>query len=305
LVVARRDKAEHEATCQHRTEPCGVCGLQAKAAELAQHELVCPRRQVDCNNDGCDARVAFDKLSAHKAHLRLYQRVDCPFADVGCTARVLRKDVDNHEDAALKRHNRLLLGKVKEQMGFMKEEERFCGAQLHELEEAYLGVRTELEEVKDELGNLETRIKDLGRVDVTVRVKHAVLTGREPLVPQYPDYPTRVYSKPALVQGHVVWFFVDTNRYRLPMADRDYYGLGLEVGQGDVPCAIARTFKLVHRDGNSQSAVKRRGEHTLTVSCECGDFRFIRKARLASADNNPYVKDGYVTFKCTFKFVDE
>ena len=67
FLVVRRDMAEHKAACQHRIEPCGICGRQMKVGKLAQHVLVCPRRVVACDNHGCTARMAFDMLAAHKA----------------------------------------------------------------------------------------------------------------------------------------------------------------------------------------------------------------------------------------------
>jgi hypothetical protein len=279
-MVVRRDKAEHETTCEHCTEPCGLCGQHSKNDDLALHQLVCPRRQVDCDNDGCDARVALDELAAHKANDCACEMVDCPFADVGCTARMLRKDIDSHEDAALKQHNRLLLGKVKAQQQVLQRVER-----------AHEELREDHELLK------------LGLQVITLRVKHAVLTGREPFVPQYPSHPTRVYSLVKMVQRHKVSIYVQTKN--INPEDQDHYGVLLEVSDGAFPCRAIFAFELVHHDGNPQSAVKDEVESIFAEAGARGFSRFIRKAELASADNNPYVHDGYVTFKCTLKVVNE
>jgi hypothetical protein len=136
-----------------------------------------------------------------------------------------------------------------------------------------------------------------------LRVKHAVLTGREPFVSRYPNYPARLYSEDKVLHGHKVAMYVQTKDVD-PLC-QDYYGLHLDISAGNFPCKATYTLELVHYDGNPQSAVKREEEYTFTKTDCWGYSRFIAKARLASPDNNPYVKDGYVTFKCAVKIVDE
>ncbi len=300
-VVARRDMAEHEASCLHRIEPCGMCEQQVKIAELAQHQLVCLKRQVDCDNHGCDARIAFDKLADHKANDCGREIVGCPFASMGCAALMLRKDVEAHEDAALRQHNRLLLMKAKEQ----QEEYEEVKDELEQVKKTHKVAMLELEVVKLAHDELMEEVEELrGQVgyEIVLRVKHAVLTGREPVVPRYPSHPTRVCSEDKVVQGLKVSIYVQTKN--INPEDQDHYGVYLEVRNGPFPCKATCIWELVHYDGNPQSAVKDEHEYTFTKFEAWGHPRFISKARLASADNNPYVKDGYVTFKCTVKIVD-
>jgi hypothetical protein len=312
-VVARRDMAEHEATCLHRTERCGMCESLQKAADLAQHQLVCLKRLVACDNHGCGARVAFDELAAHKASDCGYEEVGCPFADMGCTARMLRKDIDSHEDAALKQHNRLLLGKAKEQQQINKQTQAAHDEQqasheevkqeLEELKEAHEELKVAHDELQQELEELKGRVKGLEYEVITLRVRHAPLTGREPLVPLYPTQPTRLYSEEKEVQGHTVCIYADTNNDK--PENQNYYGFHLAVLNGPFPCKVTCTWELVHHDGNPLSAEETEDEYTFTEAWCWGYHRFISKARLASPDNNPYVKDGYVTFKCTVKIVNQ
>jgi hypothetical protein len=286
-VMIRINMVEHEATCQHRAERCGLCGRLQKITELAQHQLVCPKRQVDCDNHDCDARVAFDELAAHKANDCGYEEVGCPFADMGCTARILRKDIDSHEDAALKQHNRLLLGKAKEQQQINQQQEIIW--QSHE-------------ELKQELEELKARVADMDHEVIIFRVKHAVLTGREPFVPVDPSFPTWIYSEEKVVNGHKLCIVVDTNDEDSEEPECSAF---LHHFDGPVPCQVTWTFELLHYDGNPQSAAKREGVDTFTKNLAFRCLHFISKADLASRNNNPYVKDGYVTFKCTVKVVDE
>jgi hypothetical protein len=286
--------AEHEATCQHRTEPCGMCGQQTEVAELAQHQLVCPKRQVDCDNHGCGARVAFDELAAHKGSDCGYEEVGCPFADMGCTARILRKDIDSHERDDSWKHNRLLLGKAKEQ--------QLINQQSREEQQKELEV---LKEAHDELNEAHGRLKQLVGIDeLTLRVKHAVLTGAEPFVPLRPEFPTWIYSEDKVVQGHKLCIYVDVEDENAEDQEPDYC-VFLQRTNGPVPCKLTWTFKLVHYDGNPESAIADEGENAFDETHRLCCLDTIPKARLASPGNNPYVKDGYVTFKCAFKIVNE
>jgi hypothetical protein len=206
---------------------------------------------------------------------------------------MLRKDIDSHEDAALKQHNRLLLGKVKAQQR--------TTLQQQQINQYY---REKQQKELEELNEAHWRLKQLvGIEEIVLRVKHSELTGREPFVPRYAVHPTSLYSEYNTLQRHGVWINVQTRNEK--PENQDHYGFYLTVVDGPFPCKATFTLELVHHDGNPQSAVKWEEEYTFTEGKARGRARFISKARLASPDNNPYVKDGYVTFRCTFKLVDE
>jgi hypothetical protein len=259
-VVYRKDFAGHAAVCQYRPQPCGFCGRGLKFSELAPHHLVCVKRQVDCNNPGCDVRVPFIGLTAHRTHC-LYEQVGCPFADIGCTARILRKDVEAHERDDSWMHNRLL-------------------------HRAYKDLTQQI-----------TPDDDV----ITLRVRQEVLLGRRSFMPRNPQYPSRLYSEDKVVEGHTVRIYVETKNDE--PGDQEHYGVYLSVLEGPFPCKATWTFELVHYDGDPQSSVRSEvDEDTFTEPEASGVTQFIRKTRLAAPDNNPYVKDGYLTFKCTCKF---
>ena len=48
-------------------------------------------------------------IAAHKANECPFETVACPFSSVGCNELILRKNIDSHEEASMKQHNRLLL----------------------------------------------------------------------------------------------------------------------------------------------------------------------------------------------------
>jgi hypothetical protein len=270
-VVARKDKAGHEATCDHRTTACKWEGCDVKVrkgAELDQHEAECPRRVITCPNAGCGSSMSFDSMATHKAHYCQHEEIPCPFAAQGCTARMLRKDVDSHEDTAMKQHFRLMMKTDSEQQQLV-------------------------ESLKDQV------MPDSERI--VLQVKHDELTGKVPFVPLFPHHPTRLFSQDRVVRGYAMRLFVQTKKDK--PEDQDHYGVYLAVEGGPFPCKVNFTFELAHHDRLPASAFTRTDEHSYTESIGWGFPKFIAKARLASPVNNPYVKDGYLTFKCTFKFV--
>jgi hypothetical protein len=135
---------------------------------------------------------------------------------------------------------------------------------------------------------------------IVLQVKYDELTGKAPFVPKFPSWPTRLYSEQRVVRGYRVRLFVQTNDDRPECND---YGVYLNVQGGPFPCKVQRTFELVHHGWNPASTIRWTRTKEYVVTCNRGAPNFISKARLASPDNNPYVYDGYVTFKCTFKFV--
>jgi hypothetical protein len=180
---------------------------------------------------------------------------------------MLRKDVDSHEDTAMKQHLRLMVKRDNEQQQL-------------------------IESLKDQV------MPDSERI--VLQVKHDELTGKVPFAPRFPSSPTRLYSEDRVVRGYTTRLYVQTDDPRPD--NQDHYGVFLDIHGGPFPCEVQYTFELVHHDGLRTSAVKYTAESWFSVG-GWGKGKFISKACLASPDNNPYVKDGYLTFKCTFKFI--
>jgi len=268
-LVARRDLPDHQRTCEYGMRPCrwAGCGKTFTGAALAAHESTCGKRVVFCLNDGCIEGVAFDALVAHRRTCH-YETVPCSYAGVGCTVRMPRKDVDAHEEAAMKQHNQLLIAKV-------------CGLQ------------QEVNTLKEEGGRR-------GKEVLVVRVKHAELTGAEPFVPQRPSRPTKVFSENVMVDGRTFSLMVETDDAGVP----DHYGVFLSFDKGPLPCKVKYALELVAAGGLAAIAYVKSQEQTYETHIGWGYKDFVTKALLANAANNAYVKNGYVTFKCTFEVVE-
>ena len=284
VVVARKDKTEHEAACNPTEMACQWegCDVKMRSAALALHELECPQRAVTCSNAGCGSEdLTRDRLAAHVACCE-FEEVACPFAAQGCTARMLRKDVDSHEESVMRQHLRLLAVKrVDDQQQVIDRHQQA------------------IEELRQAHESLKHHVMPLNEL-IVFRVKYDELTGTVPFVPRFVSWPTRLYSERRVVRGYQTRLFVQTNATSPEHGD---YGVYLSISGGPFPCKVQYTFELVHHDGNPLSGVKWTRTNKYIVTSNRGHPHFISKVRLASPNNNPYVKDGYVTFKCTFKFV--
>ena len=188
---------------------------------------------------------------------------------------------------------------------------------------------------------------------IVLKVKHAVLTGSEPFVPLFRDFPNRVYSEERTAGGRTFIAYVESNLYE----DPTHYGffLCLRDPARAGPCQVTFTLQLMHHGGAhvapmaptavaaaaaAAAVVASPGGSGAEFYCRMtldrtswvyspqvgfsarleapcwpriqapqplyspqGRSQFVPKARLASAANNPFVKDGYVTFTCTVEVV--
>ena len=96
--ILRKDMAKHLASeCPRRQYECPHCHQKGEYQEMVGPHLdTCPNVSTDCPNEGCHKR--FPRISA-AGHATVcdYQPVACKYAEVGCTERVLRKDLKEHE----------------------------------------------------------------------------------------------------------------------------------------------------------------------------------------------------------------
>ena len=100
LITAFDSMAHHRQTCLYESCPCPFAGVGCTAhirrGEFVQHQLVCPKRLIACTNPGCDMFIAFDSMAQHRSTCP-HESCACPFANIGCAARILRRKLDQHQ----------------------------------------------------------------------------------------------------------------------------------------------------------------------------------------------------------------
>ena len=262
-----QDAKQHFNECVYAGALCGFgCGAVVRRIDISEHEAsICPKREVPCTNVGCTAVMPGPMIAAHKANDCLYEVVNCPFSGVGCTERMLRKDIETHEEAAMKQHNRLLL-----------QDNRL-------LRQDHLSLHQTMAKQEDMLN------RQLHQLVYKMKLADLVVDG---VVDVYSDHKTfGAYNAYVGVEKGYAY-------------NRDFCGVYLGLNDGPFPCHVSFTVEIVHWDGKSESAHKREFTTTTTYDQEeCkGRATFIALSKLTAAVS-PYVNNGHVTFIITFRFL--
>ena len=274
-----QDARRHFNTCVYAGALCGFgCGAVIRRIDMTEHETsICPKRNVKCSNVGCTAVMPEPLLAAHKANDCLYEVVDCPFSSVGCKERVLRKDVESHEEAAIKQHNRLLLQGTQS----LQQDNRV-------LQQDNLSFRQDILSLQQEVAEQKERVKrQLHQIMFRVKVADLVKGGEVALRSEY-----------TMVGAYKAQIAVDKGFDE----NDNCCGVFLELKDGPFPCSVSGTFEVVHWDGEDDSARKDEFAQTFDDECALGLVQFIKLRKITAADS-PYVKDGQITFVATFRFL--
>ena len=308
-VVMRKDLPDHEALCPFRILNCKWCQLKLFANCLLEHESICEEREVECTHArlGCTAVIPFDMRAQHVANDCLYEVVDCPFSSVGCNGRMMRKDIDSHEEAAMKQHNRLLSLNIQSLQQKAVEQEGSIQSLNRDKQTLQQKIASQdttadnqgkksIEQAKS-IQSLERDISLLRQQMVSLKLTN----GSNCITQEAPLHEIVFKVKVAdLVRGGAVRNRSDyrmVGAYNLnvsvqkgSVADGDFLGVFLHVENGPFPCHAKFTLEVVHWDRKVESA--RKGVFTNTFEKE-GGYGWpdcIRLSKIAAAES-PYVSN--------------
>ena len=93
----------------HRKYVCDHCkatGLHHEMVSIHKHQ--CPTAKIVCPNENCSATLLRCHLESHRA-VCPNEAMDCTYSRVGCRAKPLRRDMQNHELECAVEHARLSL----------------------------------------------------------------------------------------------------------------------------------------------------------------------------------------------------
>ena len=189
---------------------------------------------------------------------------------MGCNERVLRKDVESHEEAAIKHHNRLLL---KDNRSLRQDNLSF--------RQDNLSLQQKVAEQKEMMNNqLHQLVYKVELADL-LRDGEVVKRSDDKMVGAYKSYM-------GVKKGN---------------ADNgDCCGVYLHLEDGPFPCRVSCTIEIVHWDGKPESARKYENTATYEEAEGWGWPMLIPLSKLTAAAS-PYVKEGHVTFIVTFRFL--
>ncbi len=96
--------------CPNRVYKCPHCGESDKYCNFAErHVKDCLMVPVRCPSPGCDVEIASGMILFHLLADCEFRLVECQFKEVGCTVRLLRQEMEEHERTEDKVHLKLTM----------------------------------------------------------------------------------------------------------------------------------------------------------------------------------------------------
>ena len=119
LTLTRKDIDNHKKVCPRRQYECSYCKERGEYQErTTTHLEECPNMKIPCPNKGCAVGMERCKISQHRKEC-LFELVFCKFSIIGCTEKVPRKNLENHQNDG-QQHLHLAIDTVYEQQKTIK-----------------------------------------------------------------------------------------------------------------------------------------------------------------------------------------
>ena len=100
--------------CTKRQMSCQYCSYYSSYDIVtAKHLPICLQVPVTCPNNCKKVGLKREQLQAHVDECPL-QVISCPFTSAGCTVKLLRNEMEKHEDTAMRQHLRLVVKQVQQ-----------------------------------------------------------------------------------------------------------------------------------------------------------------------------------------------
>ena len=121
--VPSGDMKDHkEYQCPKRQEKCKHCDYHNSHDIVMENHLpVCPEFLVECPNKCTEENLKRKQLKPHIDECPL-QVIECPFSSAGCTVKLPRNQMVEHEDTAMRQHLRI----VAKQLNSLQESSAPC-----------------------------------------------------------------------------------------------------------------------------------------------------------------------------------
>ncbi|XP_068669883.1 TNF receptor-associated factor 4-like [Montipora foliosa] len=114
-IMVRRDVQEHvNFTCRWRIVQCSYCHMAHPACKEKDHQAECGRYPVKCPQLCNGAAVPREEIEDHIKKECPLTMISCPYAEMGCTTKIQRREAQVHLESSIGRHLHLVCLKLKE-----------------------------------------------------------------------------------------------------------------------------------------------------------------------------------------------
>jgi hypothetical protein len=109
--VFREDIQKHEELCEWRIVNCADCHIEIAYIEIPAHQNSCPKFKIYCPQE-CQTMVERQHVINHISNECANTVVDCPYADISCSRKMMKKDLEAHLNSSFNDHNIALKNNV-------------------------------------------------------------------------------------------------------------------------------------------------------------------------------------------------
>ena len=103
--------------CPNRDDKCEYCGMKGTHENIkVVHDKICKKKILPCSNDVCKKKVRREDMDKHVNDYCEYTMVPCKYENIGCSKRMIRKDIKEHEEDDDKAHLHMALDVLKDKV---------------------------------------------------------------------------------------------------------------------------------------------------------------------------------------------
>lgn len=98
--ILRKDMEMHlKEECPNRHFTCEYCGREGTYALITEeHDEICEKKIIPCSNADCNMTLERRKIEAHVANDCEHTVVSCKYKSIGCTVKMKRRVMKDHEE---------------------------------------------------------------------------------------------------------------------------------------------------------------------------------------------------------------
>jgi len=147
VTIQRKELEEHVTnSCQWRIVVCYHCNKSHPKCVIQDHVEKCEKKPVECPNN-CGEIIVQEEIASHTNDHCPLSMISCPYAQMGCNAKIQRKEVEAHLQSTMQLHLDLACTTFKETTGKLEEKVNALQLKQEELDQERIILREQVKEL--------------------------------------------------------------------------------------------------------------------------------------------------------------
>jgi len=147
VTIQRKELEEHATnSCLWRIEVCDHCNESHPKCLIQDHVERCEKKPMECPNS-CGEIIVQAEIASHTNDHCPLSVVSCPYAQMGCNAKIQRKEVETHLQSTMQLHLDLACTTFKETTGKLEEKMNALQLKQEELDKERITLREQVKEL--------------------------------------------------------------------------------------------------------------------------------------------------------------